>query len=111
MKKRTLLCNKKYWSISIGSILLLLFFTRPLNAANQMPVISLHVNGTIKDVLQAIEKKSDFVFIYSDDISRDLNGRSSISANRERLDKILDQVLTPSNLLYHVRENQIAISK
>ncbi len=111
MKKRTLLCNKKYWSISIGSILLLLFFTLPLNAANQMPVISLHVNGTIKDVLQAIEKKSDFVFIYSDDISRDLNGRSSISANRERLDKILDQVLTPSNLLYHVRENQIAISK
>jgi TonB-linked SusC/RagA family outer membrane protein len=111
MKKRSLFFNKKYRNICIGSIFLLLFFTLPLNAASQIPIISIHMNGNIKEVLQTIEEKSDFVFIYSDEISKDLNDRVSINATRERLDKVLDQVLIPNNLLYRIREKQISISK
>jgi len=100
-------------SISIGTLLflLLVMFVSPVAGSQQMPLLSIRVNGSIKDALHVIEKKSNFVFIYSDDISRDLNEKVALKADRERLDKILDEILAPKNLLYRVHERQISIIK
>ncbi|MCI1647880.1 MAG: TonB-dependent receptor [Bacteroides sp.] len=99
--------------LGIGTLvfLLLTMLTSPIIGSEQMPLLSIHMNGSIKDALYIIEKESNFVFIYSDDISKDLNEKIALKIKKERLDKILDQILTPKKLLYRIHERQISILK
>ena len=103
--------SKRSMSIGTFMFLLLVTFISPVAGSEQMPILSIHVNGSIRDALHAIEKKSNFVFIYSDDISKDLNEKVVLKADHERLDRILDKILTPRNLSYRVHERQISILK
>lgn len=67
-------------------------------------------NATVKDVFQEIERTSEFIFVYSDDII-DVNREVSVKVSDVTIEKILDQVLKSTNNGYEIKERQIVITK
>lgn len=67
-------------------------------------------NLTVKEVLNKIEKESEYIFFYMDN-SIDLNRKVSVKAKQEQVNKILDQVFEGTNTHYYISDRQIIISK
>lgn len=67
-------------------------------------------NATVKDVFQEIERTSEYIFVYSDDII-DVNRAVSVKVSDVTIEKILDQVLKSTNNGYEIKERQIVITK
>ncbi|HLR00874.1 MAG TPA: SusC/RagA family TonB-linked outer membrane protein [Sphingobacterium sp.] len=78
---------------------------------SQSTRISVDFKGeTIKQVLSEIEKKSEYVFFYLDDVL-DVNRKVTVSAKNETVENILKQVLNPKTNSYLVSDRQIYILK
>src|SRR5699024_5377005 len=78
---------------------------------SQSTRISVDLKGeTIKQVLSEIEKKSEYVFFYLDDVL-DVNRKVTVSAKNETVENILKQVLNPKSNSYLVSDRQIYILK
>ena len=67
-------------------------------------------NLTVKEVLNKIEKESEYIFFYMDN-SVDLNRKVSVKAEKEQVSKILDQIFEGTNTHYYISDRQIIISK
>lgn len=65
---------------------------------------------TVKEVLDKIEKESEFIFFYLDN-SVDLDRKVSITAEKEQVNKILDQIFDGTDTHYFISDRQIIISK
>lgn len=104
------LCKKNF-QVFLNIFLLLVTFTVPSSAAGQMPMLSMHFNGSVREALMTIEEKSQFVFIYSDELSKELNERVNINVKKEKLNIILDKILSNNDLEYRINNNQISIIK
>ena len=66
-------------------------------------------NVTIRNVLEVIEKKSDYVFIFSDDNLSDLNAKVNVEATSQPVNNVLTDVFKSTDLSYHINERQITI--
>lgn len=66
-------------------------------------------NSTIKDVLNQIEEKSEFYFIYDASLIN-VNQRVSITADDKPVSEILDKLFRDSDVIYRIIDRQIAIS-
>lgn len=94
-----------------------LFFTLGIsfcfsnNSYSQSTKISLNLkNKTVKQVFSEIEKNSEFIFFYQDDII-DVNRRVSVSADNGTIEQILDEVLSATGNTYFVSDRSIYIIK
>ena len=67
-------------------------------------------NATVKDVFQEIERSSEFIIVYSDDMI-DVTREVSVKVADVSVEKILDQILKVSNNGYEIKERQIVITK
>ena len=67
-------------------------------------------NQTIKEVISKIEKESEYIFFYMDK-SIDLNRKVSVKAQKENVEKILEQIFTGTNVRYYISDRQIILSK
>ncbi len=67
-------------------------------------------NATIKDVFQEIERNSEFIIIYSDDVL-DVSREVSVKVSGVTVDKILAQILRESGNGYEIKERQIVITE
>lgn len=67
-------------------------------------------NATIKDVFQEIERNSEFIIVYSDDMI-DVSREVSVKVADATVEKILDQVLKASNNGYEIKDRQIVITE
>ena len=65
---------------------------------------------TVKDVLNKIEKESEYIFFYMDK-SIDLNRKVSVNAKEQQVDKILEQIFSGTNTKYYISDRQIILSK
>ena len=93
------------------SLFLLFFitFTITANIYSQETTIDLQVKDiSVRDLFKIIEDKSNVRFFYSNDL-RNLNRIISLSAQNLPLAKILDQVLSDSNVSYKVFDNNIVV--
>ncbi len=86
-----------------------------LPAAAQNYLQKTHLSLNLRDVklsevFSAIEQKSEYVFIYSENIHSYLGKRVSVDVRSQLLDKILDRVLTPLGLSYNINDRQVTIS-
>lgn len=83
-----------------------------VNAANgysQTTLLSLDVkNNTLEEVLKIIEKKSEYVFFYSDK-AVNLKKKVSIQIKNQTIDKILNQLLKQTGNTYAIDDRQIFI--
>jgi iron complex outermembrane receptor protein len=67
-------------------------------------------NATVKDVFQQIERNSEFIIVYSDDMI-DVTREVSLKVADASVEKILDQILKVTNNGYEIKERQIVITK
>lgn len=73
--------------------------------------LSLHFDGAnICDVLRNIEKKTDYIFLYKDDI---FNGSKEVSVNFKdaKFEEVLKSICEQSNVDYEVRDRQIILKE
>lgn len=102
----------KLWLVMRLTLFLIVVSVMNLGAENvsaQKSKLSINVkDATIKEVLDQIEKESDYYFYYKSDASI---SKRKISGNFENLSiiEILDQVLVGTQLAYKVVDNYIAI--
>ena len=65
-------------------------------------------NSTVEQVLNTIEKNSDYVFLYNNNING-MNRTVSVN-NKGNIREILDDIFTGSNIEYSIVDNQIILS-
>jgi len=67
-------------------------------------------NANIRDVLATIEKKTDYIFMYKDDV---LYGTKEISGDFQdaKFDEVLKSICAQSNVDYEVRDRQIILKE
>lgn len=63
---------------------------------------------SVKEVLNEIEKMTEFRFFYNESFT-DLDRKVSISANEERVDEILGDLLVSSEVTFRVLENNLIV--
>lgn len=76
---------------------------------SQSTLLSLEVkNNTLEEVFRMIEKKSEYVFFYSDNVVN-LKKKVSIQMKDQTIDKILDQLLKQTGNEYTIDDRQVFI--
>jgi len=73
--------------------------------------LSLHFNkANVQDVLQSIEKKTEYIFMYKDDI---FHGSKAVSIDFEdaKFEEVLKSVCEQCNVDYEVRDRQIILKE
>jgi TonB-linked SusC/RagA family outer membrane protein len=79
---------------------------------SQTTLLSLQLEKQgIKDIFDEIEKNTEYVFFFSDEIKSEISKKVSISAKNKTLDKILDDILKATNLSYKIVDRQVTITK
>ena len=66
-------------------------------------------NRTVKEIIQEIERSSEYIFFYMDN-SVNLNRKVSVKADNETVEKILDQLFAGTRNQYYISDRQIIIS-
>lgn len=120
MKKKLLTCFsgwgkcKHLLRIMKLTVLISLSFVLCVSAGttySQTTKLSLKlVNSTVKEVLNQVEEKSDFVFLYKIG-ELDESKRVNIALENASIREILDQVLKGQNLTYDIYNRQVIIRK
>ena len=94
-----------------------LFFTLGIsvcfsnNSYSQSAKLSLNLqNKTVKQVFSEIEKNSEFIFFYHDDLI-DVNRKITINTDNETIEQILNEVLDATGNSYFVSDRSIYIVK
>lgn len=81
------------------------------NSYSQSTKISLNLkNKTVKQVLSEIEKNSEFIFFYQDDIL-DVDRKVTVNAENETIEQILNEILGATGNTYFVSDRSIYIIK
>lgn len=77
---------------------------------SQQTLLTLNMEQrTIKDMLTTIEKQSEYVFFFSDDIKPELERTMSISVEKQGIEQILDRLFSTVDLSYSIKGRQINI--
>jgi hypothetical protein len=66
---------------------------------------------SIREIFQAIEEKSEFVFLFANDIAQDLEQRVNVRVEASTVDKILDEAFKNTTLSYTLKERQVLITR
>jgi TonB-linked SusC/RagA family outer membrane protein len=80
------------------------------NSHSQEAKVSLHVtNMSIKEVINKIERMTNFVFVISDQVETEVNKKVSINTGEISISDILDNVFAGTYLVYHIIDKQIVV--
>jgi iron complex outermembrane receptor protein len=91
-------------------ILLISSLTVVGNSYSQTTKFSFQLSkATIKDVFQTIERNSEFIIVYSDNVI-DVSREVSVKVSDSPVEKILDQILKESGNGYQIKDRQIVIT-
>ena len=97
--------------ITLVFILFSSAFAFSSNSYAQNAKLSLQMNNAmVKDVLKAIEDKSEFIFFYQDQ-HIDLDRKVDINVEDKNVNEILDQLFAGTPNIYIIRDRQITIGK
>ena len=117
IKSYQVACKSFYTTLRIMKISVLFAFLCLLsisaeNVYSQRNDLSLNLkNVTIRKALAEIEKRSNYVFLITDDVKRELNKETSIQATNESIYVILETLLKNTELRYSVVERQVSLYK
>ena len=80
-----------------------------INSYSQQSISIKLTNVSLSDVLNEIEERSDFYFLYNQDLI-DVNRKVSLNAENESIDKILNQLFSQSGIEYVIKDRQIILT-
>jgi TonB-dependent starch-binding outer membrane protein SusC len=104
--------EKIFTVMKLTFIISLLLITQAfaLKSYSQRTLINIKMeNVSIKEVLREIEDKSDFYFLYNNDLIN-VNTTVSIDARNERVQDVLTQLFSNKNISFLIRDRQIVLS-
>lgn len=104
---------KKTFLVMRLTIILLLsvMFASAANSYSQTAKFSMKLsNVTLKQVFHEIEKNSEFIIVYSDDLVN-VNQKVDVSVSEVTVDNLLEQALQETDLTYKISDRQIAVMK
>ncbi len=79
---------------------------------SQKTLLSIDVKEqSIRDVFDIIEKKSEYVFFFSDNISSEIRKKVNVNSKSTTLDKILDEIFEGTELSYKIVNRQVTIAQ
>jgi TonB-linked SusC/RagA family outer membrane protein len=107
-------CNSslKIMKVSILMLFICIFSLTAENVYTQQKELSLELrNVNIIKAISEIEKKSDYVFLITDEARTELKKKISVSVNRESIQDILGTILKGTDLGYSVVERQVSLYK
>jgi TonB-linked SusC/RagA family outer membrane protein len=92
-------------------LLTILLFTGSMTLSassySQKTKIDLHLqNSSLSEIFSLIEKSSDFIFFYNDEILND-KVRKSVSVDGEKIEVILEQLFEGTNIAYKIDDRQV----
>lgn len=112
IEREKLLDNLK-WILKIMKITLCFLFFCILfsSAANSFSQnFTLNLKSTsIKEVCREIEKKSDFIFVFSDNCEKTIGKKINVNLHSKNITQVLDAVLMDTGLAYRILEKQIVV--
>ncbi len=99
---------KIYFLITI----LCIFSVSAENIYSQSKTVSAELkNVTLKDAFRELEKSSDYLFLFMDNIENGLSKNVNVSLKSKSMDEILDLLLRNTDLTYSIVNRQITISR
>lgn len=107
-------CNKvlKIMKISFSMFFLCVFTLTAESIYPQQAEVSLDLkNVTLKKAISEIEKASDYVFLIIDEAGQEMGVRTSIQANKESINSILEKIFSDTGLGYNIVERQVSVYK
>ena len=79
---------------------------------SQEKTITLDIqNAPIKQIIAQIEKTSEFIFVYSDDVEASIEKKTSIKVQSKTITEILNLLLASTDLSYRIWDRQVVIYK
>ncbi len=66
---------------------------------------------TIADIFNTIEKQTEYVFFFSDEIRSELSKKVNIHVESKTIDHILNELFAGTNLTYKINDRQVSIGK
>ncbi|MDR0332566.1 MAG: TonB-dependent receptor [Dysgonamonadaceae bacterium] len=69
----------------------------------------LNLRSTIKEATKEIEKNSNYVFVFSDNVDHIANKQIDLNINADNIENVMDSMLAGTNGVYHILGNQIVI--
>ncbi len=96
------------------TLFLLLFTLYSFNSSySQNTKLKLNLkDATLLDMIKSIEKQSEFVFMYGDEISTVLNGyKNDFLVRKKNINVTLDKCLSGTELTYVVNDRQVVLRK
>ncbi|NLU28688.1 MAG: SusC/RagA family TonB-linked outer membrane protein [Bacteroidales bacterium] len=67
--------------------------------------------ASIKEVCHEIEKKSDYIFVFSDNCEKLIDKKVNVEANSKDVTEVLNAVLSSTGLTYKILDKQIVVYK
>lgn len=104
--------KKIFTVMKLTVIMSLLIITQAfaLRSYSQKTLLNLKMtNVSVKEVLREIEDKSDFYFLYNNDLI-DVNRAVSIDAKDEKIQDVLNQLFADKTVSFVVKDRQIVLS-
>lgn len=84
-------------------------FPRKLEAQNSSFSLEMK-RKAIKDVFKAIEQNSNYVFLFTEEVSKDVDKIVSIKVQSKPLNELLDELFSNTNLVYKIVDRQVLVS-
>lgn len=98
-------------SINLFAILLLGVSTISANTVfSQQNALTVHLEDmSIKQAIHEIEKNSDYVFVFSDNIGKETEKKVSVKMEGESIEKVLSNMFAGTDLTYQIIDKQVVI--
>lgn len=107
--------NNQKRTLRIMKVLFIFLFAliAGINARSySQETINLHLKNTpIKDVFSEIEKKSDYIFILSDNVESEMSRKTDIKIASSSIEEIVNLIVKNTGLRYKILNKQIVIYK
>lgn len=115
---KNIVCKKYNKTLRIMKISTLLIFISAFSLSaesgySQDKDISLKLSNvyTIENVISEIEKTTDYVFIYNEDVVPTLKKEAKVDMSDQSLDEILNQLIRGTDLAYSLSSKQVTLYK
>ena len=100
----------KIMKITAFFLFLGIFFAYAETGHSQGVKLTLNLrSATVREACEQIEKQSNYIFVFSDNVENELNKKVNISANSENIEDILENVFSSTGLTYKILDKQVVV--
>lgn len=94
------------------SLCILILSLSSMTAYSQKDSFSLNMQQvSLQSIIDEIERSSEFVFVFSEEVLDDLEQVESIAVTNISIDSLLQQLFTQFDLQYHLQDKQVVVYK